>query len=441
MLLSRKPLLHQTTTARRASTQWLAIISLAVLLLFGWLMVRRLAICPRGIQADFVQEWTSARNYWTGRPIYLPLAESFQAYFGPGTQTDLKVNAHPPMAVVIALPLGLLDYRTAWLTWNLLSLALLACCVWMLAGGPRIETAYVACAPLAALLLASNPLAQQVIEGQMNLLLLVLIAGAWLADCGERPKLAGALVGLAAGIKLYPAFLIVYFVARRQWTAVAAAAAAFFATCLLALGLFGGDIFLVYFRDVLPQFQHYGNNLGNASLAGLWSKALVGIPGQVLPWIAAPHALRATNVGTGLVLAAACGWMALRASAQRGRARAYSAAVIGMLLASPITWGHSFVLLLLPLALLWQANERQLWTRGAIAAACALLWIVRPNWIWNAVVPGFHELTLGLAPADYAISPAWSLTLLSFPTYALLLLFGTALVGDSKSTRSKTAST
>src|SRR5262245_16382371 len=140
----------------------LALAATPLVLFFGWLMAQRLERCPKGIQADFVQEWTSARNYWIGRPVYWPLAESLRAYFGQGATTSLLVNAHPPTAVVVALPLGLLDYRTAWTLWNVASLVLLALSAGLVmrALGYRPLDAV----PLAALLLASNPLAQQLIE-------------------------------------------------------------------------------------------------------------------------------------------------------------------------------------------------------------------------------------------------------------------------------------
>ena len=117
-----------------------ALVCVPVLILFGWLMVQRLASCPKGAEADFAQEWTSARNYWTGRPIYLPLAESFPIHFGRETTTKLRVNAHPPAAVLIALPLGQLPYRTAWLVWNLISLTLLGGAIWLLRAGAMAVT-------------------------------------------------------------------------------------------------------------------------------------------------------------------------------------------------------------------------------------------------------------------------------------------------------------
>src|SRR5262245_52897275 len=131
----------------------LVAVSLPLVLFFGWLMIERLAHCPKGIHADFVQEWTSARNYWADRPIYMPLSDSFPIYFGPQAKTELKVNAHPPPAVLAALPFGKLDYRSAWLAWNLASIALLGISLLLLMRRRGLEYTISDIFPVTALLL------------------------------------------------------------------------------------------------------------------------------------------------------------------------------------------------------------------------------------------------------------------------------------------------
>ena len=411
----------------RRRTVALAAICLPLLLLFGWVMVHRLAACPKGIRTDFVQEWTSARNYWTGRPIYWSLEESFREYFGPEARTELRVNAHPPAAVVAALPFGWTDYRSAWLIWNIVSLGLLGFSLWLLMRPVGLNYSKLDSIPFAALLLASNPLAQQVVEGQMNLVLLALVTGAWAADRQERSLVAGSLIGLAAALKLFPALLVVYFVARRRWWAVASCGLSFIGSNLLAAGLFGLDIYSVYVLEVMPQFAHYGNNVANASLPGLCSTLFIGMRGLSEPLIAAPFAAKICKITAGAGVAVLCGWKAARASDVAGRDIAFAAATIGILLASPITWGHSFVILVLPLLILWR-QVYQPFFRVLLAVCTTLLWLVRPGWIWNAVIPGFEAFSLGIAPAEYRISGVMALTAASFLTYALVLLFALALV-------------
>jgi len=393
-----------------------------VIALFGWLMLQRLANCPKGIQADFVQEWTSARNYWTGEPIYLPLNQAFRKYFGSHARTELRVNAHPPAAVLVVLPFGVLDFRAAWLSWNVVSLVLLGVSLWLLMRQAGLGYDSADAIPVVALLLASNPLAQQVIEGQMNLVLLALIVAAWAADRQEHQLLAGSLIGFAAAIKLYPAFLLVYFVAHRRWHAAAAFGLSLVAATGIAATAFGSDIFVIYVRDVMPAFAHYGDNLANSSLAGLASKMFVGMPGLSRPLIIAPAAATVVKLVLGLGIAGLCGWKAWRARDRQSADIAFSACVVGMLLASPITWGHSFVLLVMPLLVLWRYASGGI-IRTLIAVVTALLWLVRPGWIWNALVPGFQAFTLGIAPARYQVPPLYALTALSFLIYALLALF------------------
>ena len=57
--------------------------------------------------------------------------------------------------------------------------------------------------------------------GQPNLLLLWLMLGALACLRGNRPWSAGALIGLAAGIKAFPILALGYLVYRRQWKATA----------------------------------------------------------------------------------------------------------------------------------------------------------------------------------------------------------------------------
>ena len=50
-------------------------------LLWGLALVARLSPPYRHLH-DFVQEWTSARNFFVGQPIYLKLSESIPLHLG-----------------------------------------------------------------------------------------------------------------------------------------------------------------------------------------------------------------------------------------------------------------------------------------------------------------------------------------------------------------------
>src|SRR5438477_11484850 len=94
------------------------------------------SVRPRGMGInDFFQEWSSARNWVVGVPVYSSQEEALHRHLvGWGINNDdshsrrdfNQVNAHPPTSVLLALPLAHLSYLDARFVWNLVSLALLA---------------------------------------------------------------------------------------------------------------------------------------------------------------------------------------------------------------------------------------------------------------------------------------------------------------------------
>src|SRR5262249_15732212 len=128
--------------------------------------------------------------------------------------------------------------------------------------------------PACALALVSNPFRQQVNQGQLNFVLLMLLTLAWAADRRGRPVSPGAAVGAAAAIKLFPVFIALYFLGRRDWRAlggVALGGGVLMGIAAIALGV---DTIGTYFRAVVPQANEWRSAWINASLPGLWSKLL-----------------------------------------------------------------------------------------------------------------------------------------------------------------------
>ena len=88
-----------------------------------------------------------------------------------------------------------------------------------------------------------------------------------------------------------------------------------------------------------------------------------------------------------------------------------------MLLVSPITWDHYFLLLLLPLALLWKNLPSSAPGRWTFLVILALMWCSR----WR--IQRLPDLLLG---RDFAMpsGPVYTLTVVSAHFYALAGLFG-----------------
>jgi hypothetical protein len=383
----------------------------------------------RSYQCDFVQEWASGRNRFEGRPIYEDQETSLARYLGfhrdPSNPTDrffLSVNAHPPTAVLLALPLALLDYPDAVLAWNLLSLGALAVSVWLLNRHLHVAASPWALLPLVTVLLLCGPFRQQVIQGQLNLVLLLLLTGTWAADRSGRPLLAGALLATATAIKLFPGFVVLYFLVRRDGRAVAATALWFLLLSGLTAGVLGTGAYRDYLREVLPQAgAAFESSWWNASFAGFWSRLFNPMTDQhhVLPlWQSPPLALAGTLLCR-LAVVALLAWAVWRARTPAQRDLAFGLVLVGMLLVSPLTWDHYFLLLPLPVLVVWGLLPPRGITRWLFAVIPAVF-CLNLKWFFGLTVPGgWPEGTAG---------PVQTLTVVALPFYALLALFVVGLV-------------
>ena len=310
---------------------------------------------PDGFVTDFIQEWLSAKNHFAGEPIYAPQRASIVKYVpaDPARAAGmLPWNAHPPASVLVALPFGLLDYTAAQLAWNLLSLPFFLAALALMIRELRMPWRWESLLPAAALFLACHPIYYQITQGQFNFLLAFLFVLAWVLEKRGYGPAAGAALGVAVAIKLFPAFLLAYFLVRRRWRALGVAVAVAMLGNLAALGVFGADAFRAYANDVLPSLTFYQSSWANASLTGFVLRIFHPDPAhQITPLFASPLA---ASVGVHAVrLLVACVSVASAWRWRKDADRAFAVLVAGMLLACPITWAHYFILLLQPLGVLW----------------------------------------------------------------------------------------
>ena len=128
---------------------------------------------------------------------------------------------YPPFAALVLSPLALLPWPVAWVAMLLLSLVSLVIVVYVTArrlwpGGGRASAVLVTAVGVPASLLL-DPVAQTFWFGQVNLLLMALVAVDCLVPSPRWPR--GLLVGVAAAIKLTPAAFVLLLVIRRDYRA------------------------------------------------------------------------------------------------------------------------------------------------------------------------------------------------------------------------------
>jgi alpha-1,2-mannosyltransferase len=372
---------------------------------------------------DFVQEWTSARNWLEGEPIYDELSRSVANYIRPELVVTLPIryNAHPPASVLLTLPFGVLPYFQAVVVWNLLSLAALGASLALILGRGGLAFPRWAWWPVVSLLLLSSPLAHQIILAQLNLVLLLLFAVAWRLDRAGHYAGCGAVIGLAAAIKIFPGFLFLYCLAQRRITALMSGAATLAILNGLALAVLGKPAWVSYVTVVMPDVTRFRAAWVNASITGYWSKLFDSPNTAVMPVLTAPLLAKCLIALSSIALVAVFLGSARRAANQPQRDCAFAAGVIVALLLSPIFWHHYFVILALPLLVLWRWLPRTWPVRSLLAAAVVIL-LVNPWWI------------AGIEDTTNVAAPLKTLTVLSFQFYTLLALWVAAILGSRHAT-------
>ena len=411
------------------SARWLWIVLCgAVCAWQGPPFVKNLRPGPQEV-LDFFQEWASARNYFHGLPVYEPQAHTMELYLGYRLgphESAIKVNAHPPSSVLLALPFAKLAYPDAFLAWNLLSLAALAVSIRLVVRELKIPFSFWSLLPTLALLLLCNPFRQQIIQGQLNLILLLLLTGLWVAERSGRSKLAGLFLGTATAIKLFPGLFFVYYALRKRWDICAWGIAGFCGLTALTATLFGPTVYLHYIREALPEVTVFYDWWPNVSLPGFWRKLFDGPSGRVIPlW----HSPLLARVGILLSWGIVLTFLARAVLSARSRAaydRTFGLTLTAMLLLSPITWDHYAVLLLLPLALLWM--ELPPGDRRNSFFVCVILLFMTPMIYWYLLIGATMKTWLTMVA-----TPWQALVALSLPCYALVGLFvlGLRLCGEA----------
>lgn len=373
---------------------------------------------------DFYQDWAAGRDFMRGDSIYTPLAQN-QSVHAPHlglpevTEPILALNGHPPTMTLLVLGLARLEYASAFRIWSWLGLAFLAGSVYMVLRGlqPGLSRAATlgATALLSVALTSSFPVERQFELGNVHMLLLLLVTGAWAAERSGRPGWAGVLIGVATAAKLYPGFLVLYFVVARRWRAVAGAALGFGVLTAATAAVLGPGVYVEFVEKAMPEVATYRSDAMNASVAALWHKLFnAGPRDQFVELAHAPIVAWGLIALCCLSLVWACLRMTRGEKAPPRADLAFGLAVITMLLVSPVTWPHGQCLLLVPVAVMWKYLRIGSPAHWVVVLATAVLWLdVRANVQWR------------LHPAGEApVYRVWeALTWTSLGLYATLALW------------------
>jgi len=303
---------------------------------------------------------------------------------------------YPPFAAVIFTVLAALPWTAAAGLITAASAAALPASLWFALRLPpasswldsRAAWRLALAAAIAAIWL--EPVRSTLGYGQVNLLLAAgVLYDLWL-PAGARRK--GTVIGLAAGVKLVPAFFLVYLLVTRRYRAAATGAAVLAATVAAGWAVLPASSAHYWAHSFLDSGRISPvQNPYNQSLLGVIARNLHS-PAVRPVWLPAAAVIAAIG-------------LALAARAQRGGSEAagFSLCAITGLLISPISWTHHWVIAIPALLLAAVATARRAGpgTRPAtVAAAAGLAVLAIAGWARLArEVPAaswLHQSSLGL---------------------------------------------
>jgi len=288
---------------------------------------------------------------------------------------------YPPAFAVTLIPLTWIANDLAVRIWLfLIQAAVLASVliIYRTIGRPsRVELL-----ALVAVLTTFFPLANTVLAGTMNSLLLLLLTGAWACWLRRRDVAGGVLLGAAAVFKLFPAALLPYLAWRRHWKWLAAATATGVAGLALGLAVTSLDHNIYYFREMLPHLAAGTGYRENQSLAGVAARICdpntanagggAGWCGRLIDWPA-------------VFLLLAIVWRMTSRVSRSGLE--FALAVTALPLISSVTWSFPLVILILPIALLVRQALRGRMSRGQIRGLLVA-------WVCFSAAPAIHYLLI-----------------------------------------------
>ncbi|WP_229874360.1 glycosyltransferase 87 family protein [Amycolatopsis deserti] len=223
----------------------------------------------------------------------------------------------------------------------------------------------------AIVMVVAHPVANTIFWGQINVLLMMLVAVDILWPNPRWPR--GALIGIAAAVKLTPAGFCLIFLLRKDFRAVVTAFVSFLVMTAIAFVLMPGDSW-TYWTDRV--FNATGMNIGpihaNESITATFEKLhLTGTTLTVVGGLGVIAVVVMTFLGTA------------RALRDDNLALALGVNAAGVLLISPISWSHHWILALptavLVLVMGVQRNNKWLIVSGW--GAVVILWLAPHYWV------------------------------------------------------------
>jgi alpha-1,2-mannosyltransferase len=323
-------------------------VLLTVLVLLGGIyFARNSGSDPQVYSNDFNVYYFAAREVAAGRDPYQNSLGSWNTYL------------YPPLLAEMIVPLAMLPLPAAAYLWFLINVGSVAAAAWM-AASLAAKDALIArdkrpLVAVAAVILIARFVLDNLHLGQVNNLVAALSVAHLYFYAKRRPFASAAALALAVSIKLTPAILIVYQIAKLRLKLVSLCIAMLALLTVASIVPFGQrapDAFKAFVDRTIRNEQGFDLAYsGNQSLRGALLR--LGVDSGAAPGRGSDDKAR-QPVGLLMLFLAAImlALSVLTALGERAEIRAVAPFFCCMVLLSPLSWKAHFVGLILPLACL-----------------------------------------------------------------------------------------
>jgi alpha-1,2-mannosyltransferase len=383
--------LKRTSTKKRIVLLAFVLITLASGLYFA----RKSGTDPDAYSNDFNVYYHAAREVIGGRDPYQHSLGDWTPYI------------YPPLLAEIIVPLAFLPLPVAAYVWFVVGAGSIVAAAWISArlatdseGTFVLEQSASALASRRAAIAvcAAIVVLRFVLDtfnlGQVNALVLVLAVAHVHLYARDRKALSAVALVIAVSIKLTPALLLLYHLAKLRLRFVALCVAllvAVTAISLLPFGHHGAEVLQTFWNRTVKNEQGYDFGYsGNQSLRGAIAR-LTGETNEAHPDGREPNRPDdPTTLLVSMVLLAIAAFAAVRA---RTELAAAAPLFCCMVLLSPLSWKAHYVILIPPVAYL--ISRAKVLKRGGLLIASTL---VAAFTLFNMTSPR----VIGLAAAEWA---------------------------------------
>jgi alpha-1,2-mannosyltransferase len=325
--------------------------------------------CALAYYAHGIRKWpTDVDVYRLGADTFLK-GHSIYTQLPVSTVGGALPYTYPPFSAVLFVPLALISPHIGFpLLTGLTCLALIPILLAYRKSSPELRgllaKPWMVMAG-ACVMVVAHPVANTIFWGQINVLLMMLVALDCLHPNPRWPR--GTLIGIAAAVKLTPAGFVLLFLLRKDYRAVVTSVVSFVLMSAIAFVLMPSDSIMYWTNRV---FHASSMNIGpihaNESVMASYQK--LGLSGSTLTVVG----------GLSVIAVVVMTWLGTKRALDDGDlALALGVNTAGVLLVSPISWSHHWILALPTAALIMVAGyqKHKWWLLFSGWVGVVILWL------------------------------------------------------------------